>query len=297
MKRFLLLLSWTLLSYSAYGSSNFIFIKGGTFVMGNTTNVQGNWNEIKHKVTLSSYYMAEAEVTFDQFDTYTTERGIDQINSKNLDGILNYIDTGRGSKPVINVTWFDAIKYANWLSEKEGFPIAYNEKTGELLDDKGRETKDITKVRGYRLPTEAEWEYAARERGKDIVYAWGNGEPVVDGKPVANIGDETLKTIGWPVIWGGYTDGYSTTAPVKSFIANELGLYDMTGNVWEWCHDWFGDYVDNVKNPIGSDSGIGRIYRGGSWFNDFWHLRNSNRYDTLPENRSSSVGFRLVRSY
>ena len=279
--------------YAKWSPQKYSLIQGGTFVMGNTTNVSGDTDEIPHNVTLSSYYMGKTEVTFDEFDAYTTEKGLPQKNSNDWLGA----DMGRGTRPVINVTWWDVIKYANWLSEKEGFPKAYNENTGELVDDKGQVTTDTTKVKGYRLPTEAEWEYAARERGKDIVYAWGNGNPMVNGKPTANIADETYKAIySESNIWNAYTDIYSGTAPVGSFVANELGLYDMTGNVFEWCHDYYGAYVSNGSNPIGAVNGSDRVLRGGGWYSDSTVLRIARRNVNSPIISYEDLGFRLVRS-
>ena len=147
---------------------------------------------------------------------------------------------------------------------------------------------------GYRLPTEAEWEYAARSGGKKYKYAWGNGNPN------GNIADQTAKSrfSGW-TIWENYTDGYTFTAPVGRFPQGDLGLSDMTGNVWEWCWDWYGsDYYTNspANNPKGPTSGADRVLRGGSWCNGPARLRASRRDSNAPDGRVNDIGFRLART-
>ena len=166
---------------------------------------------------------------------------------------------GRGTRPVINVSWNDAIAYCNWLSEKEKLPKAYDS-NGNLLDKDGRVTTDITKVLGYRLPTEAEWEYAARGGNKSKGYKYAGSD---------NVGD---------VAWYNSNSGKKTQEVGKK-APNELGLYDMSGNVWEWCSDWYGGYSSSAQtNPYNSTAGSDRVFRGGSCYSDAAFSRVANRY-------------------
>jgi formylglycine-generating enzyme required for sulfatase activity len=161
---------------------------------------------------------------------------------------------GRYRQPVVNVSWDDAIAYIGWLNERTG--------------------------KHYRLPTEAEWEYAARGGKDDTAYPWG--KTMSEGK--ANCADSDCK------------DAYPNTAPVGSFPATAFGLYDMSGNVMEWC-DWYGDYADSsVSDPKGAASGTSRVVRGGSWLYNARYVRSANRYNlTLtPDDRRDDMGFRLV---
>jgi formylglycine-generating enzyme required for sulfatase activity len=176
--------------------------------------------------------------------------------------------------PVIHVSWNDAKAYCEWLSEKSG--------------------------QTYRLPTEAEWEYAAGNGAKHTKYSWGNGQPY--GKKAGNLADETgAEAFNWnktaDSIFLGYDDGYKSTAPVGSFLPNDFGLYDMTGNVWEWCSDWKGDYSSGIQtNPQGPSMGSGRVFRGGSWGDSPLYCRVAGRDDGAPHGRVSIVGFRIART-
>lgn len=155
------------------------------------------------------------------------------------------------------------------------------------------------KANGYRLPTESEWEYAARSGEKGYKFSWGDGGP--SGKRGGNIADEAMKrALSVTGAWEGYDDGYVYTAPVGSFDPNEFGLYDMTGNVWEWCWDWYGgDYYKNSpkKNPQGPSGGHSRVARGGSWNNKPNNVRAANRNNETPDNSNNNIGFRLSSTF
>ena len=171
-----------------------------------------------------------------------------------------------GSKhPVVNVSWNAAKLYAKWKKK--------------------------------RLPTEAEWEYAARSGAKGYYYAWGNKNPFK--KNGGNIADEAIliEKQNWR-IWKNYYDGYVYTAPVGSFNSNEFGLHDMTGNVWEWCSDWYApDYYKNspAENPPGPNKGTHRILRGGSWNFDPRGVLATKRLNYRPDVTLDYVGFRCVK--
>jgi formylglycine-generating enzyme len=154
--------------------------------------------------------------------------------------------------PVIHVSWNDASEYCNWLSLKTG--------------------------KSYRLPTEAEWEYAAKGGSQSRGYTYSGSN---------NAGD---------VAWCMENSG-NETHPVGQKQPNELGIYDMTGNVWEWCSDWYGkDYYAGSpsNNPKGPSTGWNRVYRGGSWGNDARYCRAARRNNRTPDDRDCSLCFRLV---
>ncbi|RQV94580.1 hypothetical protein EH221_07275 [bacterium] len=267
-----------------------VYVKGGTFIMGDVRGDGDSDEKPAHHVTVSDFRMGKYEVTVAEFDKFISETGY-QTDAEKNDGSyflmgselekkasVNWRCDEQGNPrkaselnhPVIHVSWNDADAYCNWLSNKTGAK--------------------------YRLPTEAEWEYAARSRGKNYKYAWGNFDP--EGRKGGNIADESSKrALGWSDIWKGYDDGYVLTAPVGSFEPNELGLYDMTGNVWEWCWDWYGRYSSSSQtNPTGPSSGTYRVLRGGSWNNAPINMRCTNRNINLPGNRDNSNGFRFVRT-
>jgi formylglycine-generating enzyme required for sulfatase activity len=193
--------------------------------------------------------------------------------------------------PVLHVSWFDAAFYCNWRSIREGLPPCY------VFEEETFRCNFRTK--GYRLPTEAEWEFAARSRGKPYRFAWGNGFP-----KGANLLDEsTAAAFSVPrssdSLWVGYADGYPTTAPVGALgHPNELGLYDMTGNVWEWCWDLYGEYPtgDDQLNPRGPSTGSAIVFRGGSWDAQPHLCRTTQRGGNWPAFRDSGIGFRVART-
>lgn len=231
-----------------------IYVQGGTFQMGSTT---GDDDEMPvRSVTISSYWMMKTEVT--QWD-YTVLMGKNPSQSKGDD------------RPVESVTWFDAVVYANKLSEQDGLMPAYRI-SGTTVD------WDLS-ANGWRLPTEAEWEYAARGGASSRGYRYAGGNDP--------------GTVGWYI--GNSKD--STTNPVAKKVANELGLHDLSGNVWEWCWDWYGSYSgDNMMNPAGPDSGTDRVSRGGRWYSGETDLRSANRGKFAPGTNYYGLGFRLVRS-
>ncbi len=239
-----------------------IQVQGGIFQMGSTDDDSDDNEKPVHSVTVYSFYIAETEVTFDQYDAYCEDTDINKPGDKE--------GWGRGSRPVINVSWYDAVKYCNWLSEKNNLTSVYTISDTSVTWNQS--------ANGWRLPTEAEWEYAARGGNKTRNYKYS--------------GSNTVDDVGW---YSGISE--SKTHPVKGKDANELGLYDMSGNVYEWCWDWLGSYSSGDQtNPTGGASSESfRVLRGGSWLTDARPLRSANRSGHLPGDSGSNIGFRPVR--
>ena len=232
-----------------------VFIKGGCFDMGDTFGDGEDDEKPVHEVCVDDFYMGEHEVTQEEWK---------EVTGNNPSRFKNCGD----DCPVESVSWNDVQHYIRKLNNKTGL--------------------------NYRLPTEAEWEYAAREGGRRIKFAGFSDEG--DSSKYANFCDSNCD-FGQKT--GSQNDGYKNTSPVKSFKPNSLGLYDMTGNVYEWVSDWYGkDYYRNSPkdNPKGPGSGEYRALRGGSWDDKPLHLRAANRFRGLPDERSNSRGgFRIAQ--
>ncbi len=223
----------------------------GSFLMGSERREQGRRpNEVQRRVTFSRpFYLGVREVSNGEFRRFRAAHQSGFIGKQSLD-----LDT----QPVTAVTFDDAAAYCNWLSRDEGLAEAYESRDGRLVLK-----KPVTI--GYRLPTEAEWEYAARFTPQGLKrYEWGNSLPWPTG--VANLaGAETGNTSAAQL--ADYRDEYPTIAPVGKYAANALGLYDMTGNVSEWVNDRYSSFVDTgaATDPLGPDSGRAASVRGASW--------------------------------
>ncbi|MCP4110077.1 MAG: SUMF1/EgtB/PvdO family nonheme iron enzyme [Desulfobacteraceae bacterium] len=232
-----------------------IFVKGGRYKMGDNFG-DGYDNETVHDVNVSDFYIGKYEVTFKEYDMFCEDTGKEKPDDERW---------GRADRPVINVSWEDAVVFAEWLSQK----------TGD----------------SYRLPTEAEWEYAARSGGKMEKYSGFSDDALL--YQYANFCDKNCDYDSWKD--KNQDDGYQYTAPVGSYKPNGLGLYDMSGNVWEWCQDWYGDYPSSdITDPPGPNKGSFRVLRGGSWGNVAGDCRTARRIRNDPGGGGRVYGFRLA---
>jgi len=247
-----------------------IEVSSGSYTMGDVFG--GGYGEElpTHFVVLDySFCLSSHEVTFNEYDVFCEVTGRSKPKDEGW---------GRGQRPVINVSWWDAIEYCNWLSELASLPKAYS-KTGGFLDRFGKLTSDPSEVVGFRLPTEAEWEFAARGGTKSQNYQYS--------------GSQRAEDVAWYK-----ANSENMTHAVGSLQPNELRLFDMSGNVWEWCSDLFSIYIAKEQvNPFKSHSSSrSRVIRGGSWANNESYLRVSCRFSKEPEEANDSLGFRICRT-
>ncbi|MEL6624227.1 MAG: formylglycine-generating enzyme family protein [Bacteroidota bacterium] len=236
-----------------------VYVEGGTFEMG-AEDIDEEERPI-HSVSLSSFEMCVYPVTQGLYEELMGE------NPSFFSG---------SHRPVERVSWYDAVRFCNALSKAISCDPYY-----EIIRDDVR----VNGGNGYRLPSEAEWEYAVRggkyELGEDLRYA----------------GSNRLDTVGWYDANSG-----GSTWPVGLKLPNALGLYDMSGNVWEWCWDRYSaSYYEELHasgmshDPIRPESGTSRVVRGGSWLNDGPNCRVASRLNYLPDDDNSRVGFRVCR--
>jgi len=246
-----------------------VLVEKGSFTMGDTWGDGERFETPAHKVTFTyDFYIGKYETTFEEYDDFCEATGKSSPDDKNWE---------REQRPVIYVSWWDAIAYCNWLSEKENLPRAYDDK-GNLLDEDGSITTDPSKVVGYRLPTEAEWEYAARGGNKSKGYKYAGSNSVDD------------------VAWYDPNSG-GMTQEVGWKASNELGIYDMSGNVWEWCSDMSGNYSSSAQTNPYDNSGSFPMVRGGCWQSDAEFTRVAFRFPLYPPDYTySGLGFRIART-
>ena len=294
-------------------------IPAGTLTMGGDPGAKAKG---ACQVTITPFHLGTKELTFFEYDLFcaATKRPKPSDNG-----------WGRGSRPVIDIDWYDAIAYCNWRSRQENLQEVYqiDEKIlakyvtvsqikqemnfrilsySEIVQFK----KDLDEINGnanfvkcnwssngYRLPSETEWFFASGNGEKHTRFSWGDSLPTaLQG---GNVTDETAKTLfpNWE-IFDGYSDGFAYTAPVGFYQSNDFGLYDMTGNVWEWCWDWYDEnYCRANKNknaPQGPASGVEKVLRGGSWGSFPKDCFVSNRFHNKLDTRNFSIGFRLARN-
>ena len=254
-------------------SNSMVYVPGGIFTMGRTTG-SGDTDELPtHQVTLSSFYMGKYEVT---------QQGWLDI----MGGNPSYF-TGDLNRPVEKVSWYAILVYCNKRSIAESLTPVYtisgstNPNNWGVIPTSSNATWNAVicnwNANGYRLPTEAEWEYTARggTNNPDYLYA----------------GSNTISNVAW---YSSNSDSNTHTVGTKA--ANGLGIYDMSGNVYEWCWDWYGSYDSGTQtDPRGVDSGSNRVLRGGGWYGDAVNCRVADRVNFALYSSSDFIGFRVSR--
>lgn len=269
---------------SAEVTESLVLVKGGTF-----QNKQSNY--YGKGVTISSFYIGKYEVTQKEWIE------VMGTNPSQLKG---------DDLPVEMVSWYDSAEYCNKRSLREGLQPYYNidkaKKDPNNKPDPDYGDLDTLKwsvtinpeANGYRLPTEAEWEYAAGggQLSKSYSFSGSDFENEVAWY-WRNSGDKEL-TGFWQ--WPAIEQNHGRTRPVGGKKPNELGLYDMSGNVREWCWDWFGDLETNVADPQGSQSGFGRVWKGGGWMGDAHFAESSFRGHLAANGTGPDQGFRVCRN-
>ena len=271
-----------------FTSDNMIFVKGGRFRMG---SAQGEDDEIPiHEVVLTDYYIGRFEVTVGEFRKFIKatnyKTGVEKIgfsfcwvdNKWKRIKKANWSCDLQGKKrsvadslyPVIHINWYDALHFCNWKSKEDGYKPCYK------FD--GYKVSCDWEANGYRLPTEAEWEFAATGGLKSYDYVYS--------------GSNVLDEVAW-----FSANSFGSLHKVGQKKPNELGTHDMSGNVWEWCWDFYGRYTEEkVTNPHGPEKGRMRVIRGGSWGNNPSFNRVTYRYRGIPDGIDHyTAGFRLVR--
>ena len=235
--------------------AGFVYIAPGTFMMGSPSNEEGHYvDETQHSVTLThGFFLQTKEVTQGEWQ---------RVMGNNP----SEFSSCGSDCPVETVSWLDAVGYANALSLADGYSECYDS-SGSVQGG-----GSIYACTGYRLPTEAEWEYAARAGSTGAQYGM-------------------LDQIAW------YSDNSElATHRVGELQANVWGLHDMLGNVGEWTHDWYDSYGGSVTDPSGPASGSTRVRRGGCWSVVAPVLRSAIRRDSAPTDRNNLIGFRLART-
>ncbi|MEL7222626.1 MAG: formylglycine-generating enzyme family protein [Bacteroidota bacterium] len=241
-----------------------VLVEGGTFQMGNEEG--SSIEKPVHTVTLSDYYISRYEVTVAEYLAFVEATSSNhpewlEPNSRynihtGFDDQYSRMEWGEAltepTHPIVGISWNDAVAYCAWLSEKEG--------------------------KNYRLPTEAEWEFAAKGGNASNGYEYAGGNELEEVAWVKSNANESFHSVGQKK-------------------ANELGLYDMNGNVWEWCHNIYEDYTaDSQTNPQGPENGVVIVFRGGGYSSSESRCTPTTRNDNSKVARLKGIGFRIACS-
>lgn len=234
-----------------------VLVEGGGFV-----RVQ---NKQEFMISVSDFAIAETETTFWQYAVFAlAEKHEMQPPSWQF----------AGNNPAVNINWYDAAAYLNWLSKRHGKQAVYALRISNEAAEYSVNIDDTAK--GYRLPTEAEWEFAARGGTRTQGYTYS--------------GNATLDNVGW---FDANAD--RRTQAIGRKFANELEIFDMSGNAWEWCRDWYESYnPENMENPMGPGSGDYRVMRGGGFNSNDAFCKSDHRTPVSPDKRDMSYGFRVA---
>ncbi len=279
--------------------ADMVLIPTGSFIMGNATNVfpasEGYSEELpQHTLSISAIYICTNEVTKAQWDevyAWAVTHGYQFDNP----------GSGKGADhPVQTVNWFDAVKWCNARSQKEGLAPCYTTNGGVYRTGAAAPDCQWT-VRGYRLPTEAEWERAARGGAPSRRFPWSATNDIQHARAnyysTIDFAYDTSPTRGYHPAYG--SGGLPYTSPAGALAANGYGLCDMAGNVWEWCWDWYdGTYYSaspaaDPRGPVSSPESS-RTVRGGSWSDDADGCRTAYRNNRYPDYEDYYIGFRVV---
>jgi len=273
-------------------------IPAGSFTMGDTFNELDTDDQPTHAVYVSAFYMDRYEVTKSLWDVVKTWNGGNGYS---------YANAGSGkaaNHPVHTINWYDMVKWCNARSQKEGLTPCYYTDAGLTVVFKSGQGALFVKwnANGYRLPTEAEWEKAARGGSAGHHFPWSNVETITHSR--ANYYSSSSDPYDISPTRGyhpTFNDGVSPyTSPAGYFAANGYGIYDMAGNMWEWCWDWYsnswyGNAGATQNDTRGPASGSERVLRGGSWHGGPDSARCADRYSYQPPTAYDYVGFRCVR--
>jgi len=274
---------------------NMALVSAGVFQMGDTFR-EGEYYELPvHSVYVSAFYMDQYEVTLALWDMVSEWSATNGYS-------YDYPGVGKDTNhPVLNIDWYDMVKWCNARSQMAGrTPAYYTDAALTQVYTNGHVEPYVNWNSGFRLPTESEWEKAARGGASGHRFPWADDDTISESQ--ANYYSDT-NDYSYDL---GPIPGYNTnfdvgsmpyTSPVGSFAPNGYGLYDMAGNAWEWCWDYAGTYPSNFQtDPRGppSDQGSGRVGRGGNWNYYATDCRNSYRYGNAPTYSASNIGFRCA---
>lgn len=268
-------------------SNTMLYIPPGSFVMGDSLDPD-NTDAPPTETVVGAFYMAKFEVTKAHWDEVRAWGIINDYWDLPIGG-------GRAANyPVQDVSWTDALKYCNARSQKEGLAPCYTIEGGVMKS--GTAIPDVNwSANGYRLPTEAEWEKAARGGVSGGRFPWGNTISHAQANYYSSSANayDISETRGYHPL---YIGGVDYSSPIGSFVANGYGLHDVVGNIYEWCWDLYAPtYTTGTTDPRGPVSGVNRVIRGGGWNNFASSCRLAYRDFNPPATRSALIGFRPVR--
>ena len=275
-----------------------VLIPAGSYLRGNPPGLGDTdiTDAPQYSVSVSAFYMESKEVAGGRWNL--VKEGYADANGYGFDNAGSFKAT---THPVQTVNWFDAVKWCNARSQMEGLTPVYYTDAGFTTVYKTGAVAPYVKAgaNGWRLPTEAEWEKAARGGASGRRFPWSDVDTIQHSRAnyysSASYAYDTSPTRGYHPTYA--TGGYPYTSPAGSFAANGYGLYDMAGNVFEWCWDWYSStyYASGQTDPQGPGPLSGRLLRGGNWGVNANNTRCAYRYYYSPSDAGSGIGFRCVR--